>query len=690
MKTNLHLSSLFGFFLLFSGISYTQVSGSGRAYDFNSSNVSIPNSASLNMANVTLEAWIKADTWATNIWQNVIISKEGWATGENGYTLRSGANGSLSFLMGDGVPGWHEVTSGPIMSTGQWYHVAGTYDGLVMRLYINGIEVGTTNYAGAIATTTYTLSIGNSTYAPGGNRYFDGMIDEVRIWNSALSQATLRDYLCRKVTSTHPNYSNLAGYWNFDVSGAVVDQTSNGNTGTANGATLVNSSAPIGNASAHSYAGTANFTLNNGTTDSVQVVSSSIFETLHIYRVDGAPLVTTALSSLDSLDQNHYYGVYASAVGSYNYDLTYYYGTNPLLTGTQTYGKIATRLNGSAVPWVPAAAVHDIPNSKFTMNLTNRIEARLAIDCPGINITPSGSQAFCAGDSIVLVDNGQATIHQWYDGSGAIAGETGSSLTVNAAGTYYVIANNGACSTTGTNINVTVNPNPVASFGTISTTFCENDADEIILNGTPAVGTYSGPGITGSSFSPSQAGSGNHILMYSVTDINGCSDSVTNAVQVNTAPALPVITQNGADLCVANVAGLTYSWFESGTLISGATSNCYTAITNGNYTVVATNSDACSEMSAVYILSDLSLLEKTISFEITLSPNPASEWLELKSVDENQAFNFEIRDAQGRIVQKVEKNTAQHILDVSQFQSGVYFVHLQDVNDSKTILFIKE
>jgi Concanavalin A-like lectin/glucanases superfamily/Secretion system C-terminal sorting domain/Ig-like domain CHU_C associated len=689
MKTRLLSSILIGGFLLLSNITYTQVSGSGRAYDFNSSNISVPNSASLNMANITLEAWIKADTWAPQIWQNVIISKEGWASGENGYTLRCGANGSLSFLIGDGVPGWHEVASGPIMSVGQWYHVAGTYDGLMMRIYINGIEVATTSYLGSIATTTYNLAIGNSTYAPAGNRYFDGNIDEVRVWNTALPQATIRDYVCRKVTSSHPNYSNLSGYWNFDVSGPVVDQSPNLNTGTVNGATLINSSAPIGNASAHSYGGTVNLSLTNGATDSVKVVSSSTFQSLHIYRVDGAPLVTSALSSLDSLDQNHDYGVFAYATGAYNYSLTYFYGSNPFLTGSQAYGKLATRLNGSAIPWIPTGAVHDIPNSKFSLNLTDRVEARLAIDCPAINISPGGNQTFCAGDSVVLVDNGQATLHQWYDGGGLIAGATGSSLVVQNAGSYYVVANDGACSTTSATINVTINPNPVPSFGTLSSTFCENDADQIIQNGSPSGGTYSGAGITGNSFSPSLAGAGNHTLMYSVTDVNGCSGSATNDVQVNANPALPVITQNGADLCVVNVPGLIYSWFLAGAVIPGANSNCFTATMNGSYSVMATNSNMCSVTSAVYMLSDLSVFEKTLEDHITIYPNPTNERLTIKSLAGNHAFKFEICDAQGRILMMVGENSAEHDVDVSHFQSGIYFVRIQGFSGLKPLSFSK-
>lgn len=676
MKTRLQIACLIGGLCLFFTSVRAQVSGSGRAYDFTSNYIDVPNSASLNSPTITLEAWIKADTWATNIWENVIISKDGWATGDQGYTLRCGANGSLSFLIGDGVPGWHEAASGPLMSTGIWYHVAGTYDGSVMRLFLNGNEIATTNYSGSISTTTYNVTIGKMSYAAGGGRYFDGQIDEPRIWNAAVPQSALRDYMCRKLTPVHPNYANLVGYWNFDVAGSVVDQSPQGNNGTVMGPTLVNSSAPIGNASAHSYGGTVNLTLPNGSVDSVQVISSSIFQTLHIYRVDGVPLVTNAVASLDSLDQNHYYGVFASTVGPYSYDLKYHYGSNPLLTGVQNYGKLASRLHGSAIPWLPTTIVHDIPNSVMTSTFTNRAEVRLAIDCPGIILSPVGPQIICEGNSLILQDNGQATLHQWYDLAGPISGATGNSLVVQNAGTYYVVANNGACATTSANISVTVNPLPSADFGTIPASFCENDLD-FALTGIPQTGTYQGTGILGNTFSPSLAGAGNFSLTYTITDNNACSNADTVNVQVFGAPAVPNITQNGSDLCITPVAGAIYVWTLSGSVIPGATTNCYMPTSNGSYSVSVQNGAGCIAISSNFMLTDLSLQNPTLAHAILLSPNPSNTWIETKTSDENLQFSYTILDAQGRVSGKNDTKLAQHKIDVSALQSGMYYIHFQ-------------
>ena len=65
-----------------------------------------------------------------------------------------------------------------------WTHLAATYDGATMRLYVNGVQVASRAQTGTIATSTNPLQIGgDSLYG----QYFAGMIDEVRVYNRALS-----------------------------------------------------------------------------------------------------------------------------------------------------------------------------------------------------------------------------------------------------------------------------------------------------------------------------------------------------------------------------------------------------------------------------------------------------------------------------------------------------------------------
>ncbi|MEL6846502.1 MAG: LamG domain-containing protein, partial [Bacteroidota bacterium] len=135
--------------------SYAQVPGSGTTLNFDGINdyVNIPNSPALNPANeITIEAWIKADAYGPNPWSNSIVNKEGWANGNEGYAFRCGQGGRLSFNIGNNGT-WHEAVSAPVMTAGRWYHVAGTYDGTAVRIFVNGIQVGITNHTGSLTPT---------------------------------------------------------------------------------------------------------------------------------------------------------------------------------------------------------------------------------------------------------------------------------------------------------------------------------------------------------------------------------------------------------------------------------------------------------------------------------------------------------------------------------------------------------
>src|SRR5262249_52367666 len=65
-----------------------------------------------------------------------------------------------------------------------WTHVAATYDGSLVRLYVNGNQVSSQSCVGSIITSSGVLRIGGNSF---WGEYFNGLIDEVRIYNRALS-----------------------------------------------------------------------------------------------------------------------------------------------------------------------------------------------------------------------------------------------------------------------------------------------------------------------------------------------------------------------------------------------------------------------------------------------------------------------------------------------------------------------
>jgi hypothetical protein len=81
-------------------------------------------------------------------------------------------------------------------------------------------------------------------------------------------------------------------------------------------------------------------------------------------------------------------------------------------------------------------------------------------------------------------------------------------------------------------INVTIFTPPTASIVGLGNFYCVYDAP-VSLVGTPAGGTFSGPGVSGGNFDPSQAGIGNHIITYDYTDNNGCSAMASHTLTVS-------------------------------------------------------------------------------------------------------------------------------------------------------------
>ncbi|MBN1973460.1 MAG: LamG domain-containing protein [Sedimentisphaerales bacterium] len=107
---------------------------------------------------------------------------------ERGYLLTIKTDGTPRFYIsheGELFP----FAEGAPINTGQTYHIAGTFDGEYIRIYVNGSLAGETYSPGAIYENDVPLIIGaNLGYGGSDVKFTDGIIDEVRIWNEALGE----------------------------------------------------------------------------------------------------------------------------------------------------------------------------------------------------------------------------------------------------------------------------------------------------------------------------------------------------------------------------------------------------------------------------------------------------------------------------------------------------------------------
>ncbi|HMF93839.1 MAG TPA: LamG-like jellyroll fold domain-containing protein [Vicinamibacterales bacterium] len=173
--------------------------GGALSFDGVSSIVNIPHSASLALSSgMTLEAWVNpsadAGSGPNGGWRTVIMKERGTTGlayalyGNDGDSNPSRPAGYIRNANTD-----KEAAAGPAVPVGVWTHLAVTYDGTSIRLYVNGVLRSTTGSAGGgIAASTAPLRIGgNTVFSIPGTEYFAGLIDEVRIYNRALSAAEI-------------------------------------------------------------------------------------------------------------------------------------------------------------------------------------------------------------------------------------------------------------------------------------------------------------------------------------------------------------------------------------------------------------------------------------------------------------------------------------------------------------------
>jgi hypothetical protein len=145
---------------------------------------------SLNPADeITLEAWASLDALTTGSNDHLLCR-------ESTYCLKfaqASAGDAPRFQVYDSTGSWNNLDLSSPLATGEWYHLAGTWDGSTMQLYVNGNSQGSQSFAGTIDSTgnhTFIGSYNGSSAIPG--QAPDGRIDEVRLSDVARSAEWIR------------------------------------------------------------------------------------------------------------------------------------------------------------------------------------------------------------------------------------------------------------------------------------------------------------------------------------------------------------------------------------------------------------------------------------------------------------------------------------------------------------------
>lgn len=167
---------------------------------------------------LTLEAWIYANYWQTETYDGTILAKYDEPS-NRGYVLAAGNNGRLHFSINDDSTA-ELNTLKPVLTLNKWHHVAVTYNGKVVRMFVDGVAVDTLSEDMAIGDSKLIpLTIGNhySYYRP-----WSGLIDEVRIWKRVKTPAEISAYKNSKYCTYD---KTLRAYYNFNQGKASASNT---------------------------------------------------------------------------------------------------------------------------------------------------------------------------------------------------------------------------------------------------------------------------------------------------------------------------------------------------------------------------------------------------------------------------------------------------------------------------------
>lgn len=427
------------------------VANLGTHLDFDGTNdeVVVPAETINNLASATIETWVYLNSIGTD--QSIFTKQSNF---ENTYVnFQVMADGSVYYKSKNNSG---QISSNTLLSAGQWYHIALSFDGGDADLYINGVldasAAGDFSIPDDITITGASLG---SVYTNGN--YLNGSIDEFRVWNTLLDEATINR---RMNCEIDPATAGLLAYYTFNhgydavenlTATTLVDQTTNAHDGTLNnfGLTAATSNwidgSPIssGVIIPEMPTGTQTFTYCfNETADQLEATGTGLmwFTT----QVGGTGDATAPTPSTTSAGSTSYWVASTNANGCESERLEVQVDVLPQATGTDVQeacdsyqwidGNTYTSSNNAATYTISGGAANGC-DSLVTLDLT-------------INTTPTATNT----------DNGNGTFtasgagsYQWVDcdnSNAPIAGATNALFAPSVNGNYAVIVSANGCSAT--------------------------------------------------------------------------------------------------------------------------------------------------------------------------------------------------------------------------------------------------
>jgi hypothetical protein len=515
------------------------------------------------------------------------------------------------------------------LSTGQWYHIAATFNGSGANLYVNGVLDATTsgNFTVPNDLSTDGTAIG-AWLGDGGGKYLDGQMDEFRVWDVARTQCEINTYMnCEIPSST----SNLMANYHFNQGLASYSNPTE---------------RMLTDASGDGYDGTLNNFGLTGTTSNWVAPGGVVSG----YTTTLAPPVISVNSGAICAGQS--FTMVPSGAATY----TYSSGTDIVTpTSDATYS-----VSGTA-----------------TTGCTSSQDAVASVTVNALPMISVNSGTICSGSSFTMVPTG-ATTYTYSSGTDVVSPTSDASYSVSGTDA------NGCVSLIDAISSVTVNALPTISVN--SGAICSGSSFTMVPTGATTYTYSSGTDVVSPTGDASYSVSGTD-----ANGCVSLIDAISS-VTVNALPTVMAMTSNTL-LCSGETATLsvmgnatTYTWSTTETsmdIVVAPTSPT-------TYTVDGTDANGC--VNSTTILQDVSLCTGIVTLgghttSINVYPNPNNG---LFIIDLNTTSQVSITDALGQVVFNETLSIGKQNLDIQNHASGIYFVKVIQQDKQDIIKLIKK
>ena len=281
-------------------------------------------------------------------------------------------------------------------------------------------------------------------------------------------------------------------------------------------------------------------------------------------------------------------------------------------------------------------------------------------------VSAGNDQQICFGNSVVLLASG-AMNYSW--DNNVINGQ--SFIPSNGTLTYTVTGTDLNNCVNTDQVNVTVNNLPLVSAGN-DQQICFGNSVVLLASGAMNY-SWDNNVINGQSFIPS-----NGTLTYTVTgtDLNNCTNTDQVIVTVNNSPLIPIVTSSSTFL--SSSLATYYQWFLGNNLLNGETSQIYSPIQTGTYSVEITDVNGCKNTSAGFLFTFLGLENLSNLSIIDVFPNPSSGKF-VVSFSNLEVNSMKIFNSAGLIIFNSSSFTSE--IDLMNQPKGIYFLKIES-NDN--------